>query len=129
VFTVLKQSSRLLSVELTLHLKFLQVQHRHSKRHQVCSNSPPLMTVHHQWSVRLEFLTSIAPETSPEEETTVPAVPPDLLQLVEKDDRASTFMATETLNCDAFDCRVPIVVLPTNQEIPEDRVRMGGFVV
>jgi hypothetical protein len=129
VFMVLNLNSQHLSVELTLHLKFPLVQHHHSKRRRVFPSFVVLIAVHHQWSLRLEFLTSIAPETETEEETPTPASPPDLLELVERDDRASTFMATETLHCDAFDCRVPIVVLPTNQEIPEDRVRVGGFVV
>ena len=126
---VLNPNSQHLYVELILLLKFPPVQRHHSKRRRVFQFFAVLIAVHHQWSLRLEFLTSIAPETETEEDTTTSASPPDLLELVERDDRASTFMATETLQCDAFDCRVPIVVLPTNQEIPEDRVRMGGFVV
>jgi hypothetical protein len=54
---------------------------------------------------------------------------PDLLQLVDKDDRASTYVAADTLYCESFDCHVPVTVLPTNHEIPEDRVGLTGFAV
>ena len=55
--------------------------------------------------------------------------PPNLLCLVDKDDRASTYVAADTLYCESFDCHVPVEVLPTNLEIPEDRVGLTGFVV
>jgi len=84
----------------------------------------------HHWSLRLEFLTSLFPEPDPEGgEEPIRQPPLDLLQLVDKDDRASTYMATETLFCESFDCHVPVIVLPTNQEIPEDRIGLTGFAV
>jgi hypothetical protein len=49
--------------------------------------------------------------------------------MVEKDDRATTYTAVETLSCESFDCHVPVMVVPTNQEIPEDRVGLAGFEV
>jgi hypothetical protein len=74
-------------------------------------------------------MTSLTPHADPEDEPAPPPTPPDLLQLVDQDDRARTFLAAETLYCESFDCHVPVVVLPTNQEIPEDRVGLSGFVV
>jgi hypothetical protein len=63
----------------------------------------------------------------------MPSIPPtslpNLLQLVDKDDRASTYVAAETLYCESFDCHVPVTILPTNQEIPEDRIGLTGFAV
>ena len=88
-----------------------------------------LSVVRHHWSLRLEFVTSLNPHTDTQDDQTTPPTPPDLLELVENDDRASTYLAAETLYCESFDCHVPIVVLPTNQEIPEDRVGLTGFVV
>lgn len=74
-------------------------------------------------------MTSLTPHVDPEDDQVPVPSPPDLLQLVDKDDRASTYLAAETLFCESFDCHVPVVVLPTNQEIPEDRVGLSGFVV
>jgi hypothetical protein len=82
--------------------------------------------VRHHWSLRLEFLTSLTPEPNPDDPQ--PSTQ-DLLILSEKGDRANTYIATDTLYCETFDCHVPVVVLPTNQEIPEDRVGLAGFVV
>jgi hypothetical protein len=74
-------------------------------------------------------MTSVSSEPNPEDDQQTLAPAPNLLELAEKDDRASTFVATETLYCESFDCHVPVAVLPTNQEIPEDRVGLPGFVV
>jgi hypothetical protein len=82
--------------------------------------------VRHHWSLRLQFMTSINPPSDP---TDAQTSGPHLLQLAEKDDRLFTYVAPETLYCETFDCHVPITVLPSNQEIPEDRTGMGGFVV
>ena len=72
-------------------------------------------------------MTSLIPELDPDRDPS--PVPPDLLHLVDMDDRASTYVATDFLYCESFDCHVPVEVLPTNHGIPEDRVGMGGFVV
>jgi len=79
--------------------------------------------------VRLEFMTSLTSESDPDDSQQNSQISPSLLQLVEKDDRASTFVAVDTLFCESFDCHVPVIVLPTNREIPEDRVGLAGFVV
>jgi hypothetical protein len=91
-------------------------------------NSTMLRLVRHHWSLRLEFHTSLSPEPNPDDPQH-PSVSQDLLKLADEDDRASTYVATDTLYCETFDCHVPVVVLPTNQEIPEDRVGLSGFVV
>ena len=74
-------------------------------------------------------MTSIIPEQNPETDQQESASAPKLLQLVEKDDRSSLYVAADTLYCESFDCHVPVIVLPTNQEIPEDRIGLAGFVV
>jgi RAB6A-GEF complex partner protein 2 len=86
--------------------------------------------VRHHWSLRLEFITS--PSGTSEEEGETPSEPPqpdELLELVEENEKGTSFTAVETLYCESFDCHVPIEVLPTNQEIPEDRVGLSGFAV
>jgi hypothetical protein len=71
-----------------------------------------------------------ASSTSEEEETpSAPPPPQQLLEVVEENERGTSMMAVETLYCESFDCHVPIEVLPTNQEIPEDRVGLSGFAV
>jgi hypothetical protein len=97
---------------------------------ETSSGSPmftTLILVRHHWSLRLEFLTSLTPEPNPNDPQA--PIPQNLLKLVENDDRASMYVATDTLFCETFDCHVPLVVLPTNQEIPEDRVGLAGFAV
>ena len=74
-------------------------------------------------------MTSLIPEPDLDDSQQPPQPPPNLLCLVDKDDRASTYVAADTLYCESFDCHVPVQVLPTNQEIPEDRVGLTGFVV
>ena len=86
------------------------------------------MTVRHDWSLRLDFMTSLMPKPDPENPQESPS-PPPVLQIVETDDRGSIYTAVERLYCESFDCHVPVVVLPTNQEIPEDRAGVGGYVV
>ena len=77
-------------------------------------------------------MTSLTPEPNPDE-TTPPPIPhpspPKLLELAERHERADMYVATDILYCESFDCHVSITVLPTNQEIPEDRVGLAGFVV
>lgn len=74
-------------------------------------------------------MTSLIPESEPDDSQQLPQPPSNLFRLVDKDDRGSTYVATDTLYCESFDCHVPVQVLPTNQEIPEDRVGLTGFVV
>jgi len=69
-------------------------------------------------------MTSLTPESQSLERTQPPQ---PLLDLVENDDRGTVYTAVETLYCESFDCHVPIIVLPTNQEIPEDRAGLGGY--
>jgi len=89
--------------------------------------------VRHHWSIRLEFVTSLFPSQSTDEMSenpeVVPVEPISLLELVDRDERNSVYAARETLQCESFDCHVPVVVLPTNQDVPEDRVGLAGFVV
>jgi RAB6A-GEF complex partner protein 2 len=88
-----------------------------------------LTVVQHHWLLRLEFMVSFTPESDQGDGQGITPSTTNLLQLVEKDDRATAYLAVDTLYCEWFDCHVPVVVLPTNQEIPEDRVGLGGFVV
>lgn len=88
-----------------------------------------LMAVRHHWSIRLEFMTSLSPEPNSESEMQIPQPLPSLLQPGETDEKASIYTAVESLYCESFDCHVPILVLPTNHEIPEDRVGLTGVVV
>lgn len=74
-------------------------------------------------------MTSLIPESEPDDSQPPPQPSSNLFRLVDKDDRASTYVATDTLYCESFDCHVPVQVLPTNLEIPEDRVGLTGFVV
>lgn len=75
-------------------------------------------------------MTSLTPEPNPDESTPpIPPPPPKLLELAERHERGDTYVATDILYCESFDCHVSITVLPTNQEIPEDRVGLAGFVV
>lgn len=75
-------------------------------------------------------MTSLTAEQNPEDETPrAPAARPKLLELSEHYERADTYVATDILYCESFDCHVSITVLPTNQEIPEDRVGLAGFVI
>jgi hypothetical protein len=76
-------------------------------------------------------MTSLTPEPASSEEST-PPIPPTshkLLESAEKLEREEMFVATNVLFCDSFDCHVSIVVLATNQEIPEDRVGSAGFTI
>lgn len=81
----------------------------------------------------MEFVTSLFPSQNTDEISESPDAPPvtsvALLELVERDERNSVYAATETLLCESFDCHVPVVVLPTNQDVPEDRIGLAGFVV
>ncbi|KAK9375859.1 Rgp1-domain-containing protein [Lipomyces chichibuensis] len=44
-------------------------------------------------------------------------IKPNLLVCTHKDDRGSTFSVVENISCETFDCRIPIKVFPTNQDI------------
>lgn len=72
-----------------------------------------------------------SPSSGTDSDETPSTLPPpqDLLQPVETNEKGTTFTAVGTLYCESFDCHVPIEVLPTNQEIPEDRVGLSGFAV
>ena len=87
----------------------------------------------HHWSIRSEFITSLFPSQNTDEMSespdAAPIAPISLLELVERDERNSVYAATEALLCESFDCHVPVVVLPTNQDVPEDRIGLIGFVV
>lgn len=76
-------------------------------------------------------MTSLTPEPTSVEESTppIPSTSPKLLESAGKHERDDMFVATNVLFCDSFDCHVSIVVLATNQEIPEDRVGSVGFTV
>jgi len=74
-------------------------------------------------------MTSPSGMSDEEEEPSPPPPHQDLLQPIEENEKGTSFMAVETLFCESFDCHVPIEVLPTNQEIPEDRVGLSGFAV
>jgi hypothetical protein len=74
-------------------------------------------------------MTSLIPESELDDSQQPPEPLPNLFDLVDKDDRASTYVAADTIYCESFDCHVPVQVLPTNHEIPEDRVGLAGFVI
>ena len=76
-------------------------------------------------------MTSLTPEPASGEESTpsVPSTSHKLLESAGKHERDEMFVATNVLFCDSFDCHVSIVVLATNQEIPEDRVGSVGFTI
>ncbi|KAK9365335.1 Rgp1-domain-containing protein [Lipomyces kononenkoae] len=42
---------------------------------------------------------------------------PNLLFCTHKDDRGSMYSVLENISCETFDCRIPIKVFPTNQDI------------
>ncbi|KAK9491363.1 Rgp1-domain-containing protein [Lipomyces doorenjongii] len=42
---------------------------------------------------------------------------PNLLVCTHKDDRGSMYSVVENISCETFDCRIPIKVFPTNQDI------------
>lgn len=86
-----------------------------------------LILVRHYWALRLELITSASSTLNREDSQQTPIESPGLLQLVGKDDRGSAFLPADTLHCESFDCHVPLMVLPTNQEISEDRLNLMGF--
>jgi hypothetical protein len=76
-------------------------------------------------------MTSLTPELTSFEESKPPMSSNslNLLESAEKNERDDIYVATNILFCESFDCHVSIMVLATNQEIPEDRVGSMGFVI
>ncbi|KAK9479842.1 Rgp1-domain-containing protein [Lipomyces japonicus] len=110
------------------------------------------------WSVRLEFVTipleapklandqetNITPESStsslPSSLIRTGSLPslklntekPEIIQLVHEDDRGATFSVVDNIDCETFDCRIPIKVFPTNQDIAAMSFQLqphGGHVI
>ncbi|KAK9247253.1 Rgp1-domain-containing protein [Lipomyces tetrasporus] len=57
---------------------------------------------------------------------------PNLLVCTHKDDRGSMYSVVENISCETFDCRIPIKVFPTNQDIAAMSFQVqpsGGYAI
>lgn len=57
---------------------------------------------------------------------------PDLLQCIHKDDRTIVMSAIDDIQTEKFDCRIPIKVFPTNQDLAAMSFQVqphGGYVI
>ncbi|KAK9463036.1 Rgp1-domain-containing protein [Lipomyces oligophaga] len=57
---------------------------------------------------------------------------PEILQLTHRDDRSIIYVAVETLASEKFECRIPIKVFPTNQDIAAMSFQLqpsGGYTI
>ncbi|KAK9467349.1 Rgp1-domain-containing protein [Lipomyces arxii] len=76
---------------------------------------------------------SMAPSSRPSMSSPPPRVEnPDLFVCTHQDERGSMYSFVDSISCETFDCRIPIRVFPTNQDLAAMSFQIqptGGYVI